>query len=208
MPLPACLGASRSMPSTRSRPTASRASPATPAFSDLYYAIYLGRYETPSNLLTYDFSHLPPTGDTAKVTVPFGDSDITIVTAARGQLAGTLPALLPWIFGVLGLLLTWPPPGLAERLVRRRRSAERDADEIGRLYGELGTLYGEQRTDRRDAAAGAAACRDRPTSPASRSPCSTCPAPPAWRSVVTGTASSPLRAAVSRSSSVTSPVEG
>ena len=116
------------------------------AFSDLYYAIYLGRYETPSNLLTYDFSHLPPTGDTAKVTVPFGDSDITIVTAARGQLAGTLPALLPWIFGALGLLLTIAAAWTAERLVRRRRSAERDTDEIGRLYGELGTLYGEQRT--------------------------------------------------------------
>ena len=139
------LGASRSMPSAGSRLTASRASPRarpspisiTPSISAAANAVQ------PAHLR---LQPSPATGDTAKVTVPFGDSDITIVTAARGQLAGTLPALLPWIFGALGLLLTIAAAWTAERLVRRRRSAERDTDEIGRLYGELGTLYGEQRT--------------------------------------------------------------
>jgi serine phosphatase RsbU (regulator of sigma subunit) len=115
------------------------------AFSDLNYAIYLGKSTNPSDLLTTSFRR-PPTGLTAKVSVPFGNSALTLVTSPRGQLGGTLPARLPWIFGVLGVLLSLVAAWTAERLVRRRRSAERDAIEIRRLYGELGTRFGEQRT--------------------------------------------------------------
>jgi serine phosphatase RsbU (regulator of sigma subunit) len=116
------------------------------AFSDLNYAIYLGHSESQVNLLTTSFSHLPPSGPTSHVSVPLGNTVLTLLTAPRGELGGTLPGRLPWIFGILGVLLSLATAGTAERVVRRRRSAERDAGEIRRLYGELGALYGEQRT--------------------------------------------------------------
>ncbi|MGA2528887.1 MAG: PP2C family protein-serine/threonine phosphatase [Acidimicrobiales bacterium] len=116
------------------------------AFSDLNYAIYIGRSEIRANLLTTSFTNLPPTGPNAKVTVPLGNTVLTLVASPRGQLGGTLPARLPWILGILGIALSLAMAWTAERLVRRRRSAEHDASEIRRLYSELGALFGEQRT--------------------------------------------------------------
>jgi len=116
------------------------------AFSDLNYAIYLGSSKNPADLLTTSQRLLPLTGLTAKVSVPFGDTVLTLVASPAGQLGGTLPARLPWIFAVLGILITLAAAWTTERLVRRRRSAERDAAEIRRLYTELGSLFSEQRT--------------------------------------------------------------
>ncbi len=116
------------------------------AFSDLYYAIYLGRSQTPADLLTTSFNHLPPAGASSKVSVPFGDTLLTLVTAPSAELGGTLPGRLPWIFGGLGVALSFVAALTTEYLVRRRRAAEHDADEILRLYGELGALFGQQRT--------------------------------------------------------------
>jgi serine phosphatase RsbU (regulator of sigma subunit) len=116
------------------------------AFADLNYAIYLGPRANPKGLLTTSFKHLPPTGHTSSVTVPFGDSKLTLVAAASGQLGGDLSEYLPWIFGIIGTALTITAAWMAQRLVRRRRAAERDADQIGRLYSRLEELYGEQRT--------------------------------------------------------------
>ena len=150
------------------------------AFSDLYYAIYLGRYETSPSLLTYDFSRLPPTGNTAKVTVPFGDTDITLVTAARGHLGGTLPALLPWIFAVLGVLLSlaaaWRPNGWFAGAARLSATRTRSAASTASSARSRRPCRGR-------------CCRARRRrSPVWRSPCNTCPARPAWRSAETGTA--------------------
>jgi hypothetical protein len=116
------------------------------AFSDLNYAIYFGRSVSPTDLLATSFGRFPVTGPTSKVVVPLGTSALTLVTAPRVPLGGTLPARLPWIFAVLGVLVSAAAAWAAERIVRRRRAAERDATEIGRLYGELGALFGEQRT--------------------------------------------------------------
>jgi serine phosphatase RsbU (regulator of sigma subunit) len=116
------------------------------AFADLNYAIYLGRTQRSPDLLTTDFSHLPVRGATAKVVVPFGDTVLTTVTAATAPLGGTLPERLPWLFALLGLLLSAAAALTAQRLVQRRRIAEYDTAEIGKLYGELGQLFGQQRT--------------------------------------------------------------
>ena len=116
------------------------------AFSDLYYAIYFGNRTAPTSLLTTSLRHFPQSEPTARVTVPIGTSALTLLTAPRGRLGGTLPARLPWILALLGVLLTLTSAWIAGHLVRRRRSAERDAEEIGRLYGELGAAYGQQRT--------------------------------------------------------------
>ena len=68
------------------------------------------------------------------------------MAAASGQLGGDLSEYLPWIFGIIGIALTITAAWMAQRLVRRRGAAERDAAQIGRLYSRLEELYGEQRT--------------------------------------------------------------
>jgi serine phosphatase RsbU (regulator of sigma subunit) len=114
------------------------------AFADLNYAIYLGS-PSAGHLLTTSFNHVPVSGSTDKVQVPFGDSKLTLVTAPMGQLGGTLSARLPWIFGILGVLLTVLAAWITRWLMRRRVEAERDAGQIRSLYGQLGDLYSEQR---------------------------------------------------------------
>jgi serine phosphatase RsbU (regulator of sigma subunit) len=116
------------------------------AFSELRYAIYLGTSEQSPRLLTTSFSKLPPTGRIAKVTVPWGNTVLTLVTAPNESLDGSLPARLPWILGIAGALISIAAALIAERLVRRRRSAEQDATEIRDLYEELGSVFEEQRT--------------------------------------------------------------
>jgi serine phosphatase RsbU (regulator of sigma subunit) len=116
------------------------------AFSDLSYAIYLGGTTTPSHLLTTDFDRLPVSGRHATVREPFGDSQLTLVVAAQSQLTGTLSSWLPWIFAVMGIVLSVSAALITERLVRRRHAAESAETQIRRLYDELGTLYGRQRT--------------------------------------------------------------
>jgi serine phosphatase RsbU (regulator of sigma subunit) len=115
------------------------------AFSQLNYAIFLGTSPLPANVLTTSFPTLPPHGHTEIKTVPWGDSHLTLETTAHGQLGGNLPAQLPWIFAVLGLLLSIASAWITERLVRGRRTAERDAARIRELYAELTTLFRQQR---------------------------------------------------------------
>jgi serine phosphatase RsbU (regulator of sigma subunit) len=116
------------------------------AFSQLNYAIFLGASTRSTNVLTTSFASLPPTGQTDVKTVPWGDSSLTLETTARAQLGGNLPAQLPWIFAVLGVLLSIAAAWITERLVRGRRTAERDSRRIRELYAELATLFRQQRT--------------------------------------------------------------
>ncbi len=136
----------RCLPSVHFRPAARRGVAQNSAFSDLNYAIYLGAGQHAPNLLISDVAHFPVAGQTASVTVPFGDTELTAVVAARVPLGGALSAHLPWIVGLLGIALTLGAAVLTERLVRRRNDAEGAASEVRRLFGELEALYGEQRT--------------------------------------------------------------
>jgi serine phosphatase RsbU (regulator of sigma subunit) len=121
---------------------------ANSAFSDLNFATYLGSTSDASDLATTDLSpkQLPLRGDVARVVIPFGNTSLTLVTTARSQLGGTFGAELPWIFLVLGGLLTAITAAVANQLVGRRREAERNATTIAGLYDRLDGLYGEQRT--------------------------------------------------------------
>jgi serine phosphatase RsbU (regulator of sigma subunit) len=71
---------------------------------------------------------------------------LTLLATPQSQLGGPLGAELPWVFLVGGVLLTAATALAVELLVRRRRSAERDALTIAGLYGQLDVLYGEQRS--------------------------------------------------------------
>jgi serine phosphatase RsbU (regulator of sigma subunit) len=118
------------------------------AFSDLDYATYLGRTTRLTDLTTTDLpvSQLPLSGDTDRISIPFGDTTLTLTTAPRRQLGGTLGGQLAWIFLLAGGLLTIIAAIIVEQFVKRKRVAERDAKTISGLYEHVDSLYGEQRT--------------------------------------------------------------
>ena len=130
----------RPLPANRKAAVASNS-----AFADLNYAIFLGSTRSVRNLLATSFAELPVGGSTSRAIVPFGNTYLTLITTPVGQLGGTFSERLPWIFGVVGVLLTVVAVWITQRLVTRRQTAERDAEEIQELYGELGHLYAEQR---------------------------------------------------------------
>lgn len=115
--------AERAVPADRRAPVASNS-----AFAELHYAIYLGR-PTPSNLSTTDVNpaDLPFRGATSMVTVPFGDSDLTLITSAHGHLGATLSKWLPLLLLLGGLFLTAAAVVVSRLLDQRRRAAEHNA---------------------------------------------------------------------------------
>jgi serine phosphatase RsbU (regulator of sigma subunit) len=118
------------------------------AFSDLDYATYLGPTTGASDLATTDVpvGRLPLSGETSRESIPFGDTTLTLVASARGQLGGPLGPDLPWIFLSGGVLLSVATALGVRVLVTRRREAEDNAHTIAGLYEQVDGLYREQRT--------------------------------------------------------------
>jgi hypothetical protein len=112
------------------------------AFSQLNYAIYLGTSRRPSDLLGASPGPLPAGANSAFVTVPFGDTAITIVASPNGELGGTLLARLPIIVLLGGIALALIAGFLTEYLVRRRTQAESLAAENRRMYREQRSIAG------------------------------------------------------------------
>ena len=107
------------------------------AFSDLDFAIYLGRVPVARQLLgANDTAALPLTGRTASTVVPVGDNALLIVAKPAGQLGGGLLNNLAWIVALAGLALTLLATWVAVRLVRGRRLAEQLAVMNEALYGQ------------------------------------------------------------------------
>lgn len=103
------------------------------AFHQLHYAIYLGPKTDLAALSTTDLapSSLPLSGTTARVTVPFGDTVLTLATSRRDHLGASLSRWLAVILLIGGLLLTLAASVAGYHLARRRRTVE--------------ALYGQQR---------------------------------------------------------------
>ncbi|HEY7948722.1 MAG TPA: PP2C family protein-serine/threonine phosphatase [Acidimicrobiales bacterium] len=106
------------------------------AFSQLNYAIYLGRSTAQTDLLGASPGFLSTRGDKATQTVAFGSSAITLVATPNTNLGGTLLARLTWIVALAGVVLSVMAGLLADYLVRRRRQAEWLAAENRRMYSE------------------------------------------------------------------------
>jgi serine phosphatase RsbU (regulator of sigma subunit) len=106
------------------------------AFSDLSYALYLGRSTQPGSLLEASTLQLPLTGHTATTHVPFGDSELTFVAASTHELGGALSADSWWLIAILGAAVALGAGFMSERLVRRRHSAEQFAREVEQLYAQ------------------------------------------------------------------------
>ena len=118
------------------------------AFANLNYATYLGPVVSASTLATTDvpLSRLPISGRTVRESIRLGDTVITLIAAPRVHLGGALGFNLPWIFLVVGALLTIATAIVASRLVKRGRTAATDARTIAGLYQELDRQYRKQRT--------------------------------------------------------------
>ncbi len=116
------------------------------AFSDLNYAVYLGQSARAQNLLVASLNHLPIRGRQAKLAIPFGNTYLTLVVAARQPLGGTLPKRLPWIIAIIGAVLALGAAALTLRLIQRRQAAEGLAGRLEQAVEENQRLYGEQRT--------------------------------------------------------------
>ncbi len=116
------------------------------AFSDLNYALYLGRGRNPQDLLVSNMRHFPIEGQQASDVVPFGESAFTLVVTPHESLGGTFFESLPWIIGLIGTLVALAACAMTERLVRRRRFAEELASDLDRVAAENRRLYTEQRS--------------------------------------------------------------
>ena len=116
------------------------------AFADLSYVLYLARSTREADLLVTNLDRLPASGRQARTTVPFGNRVLTLIVTSRGALGGAFFHDLPWIIAVAGVLLALAATLLTDRLVRRRRSAERLAGDLDRIAAENLRLYAEQRT--------------------------------------------------------------
>ena len=117
------------------------------AFSELHYAIYLGHQLKTDALTTTDVDPrtLPLKGATARETVPFGDTVLTLTTTSRHHLGAPLSQQLPWLLLVVGLLLTGVAALAGRQLGRGREKAENDAATISELYARTETLFDQQR---------------------------------------------------------------
>jgi serine phosphatase RsbU (regulator of sigma subunit) len=114
--------------------------PQSSAFSNLDFALYLGRSQQGGNLLEATTGQLPIVGPKATTLVPFANTDLTLVGTATQPLAGALSRELTFFVILFGAVLTIGAAVMTERLVRRRRSAETLAEENRQLYGEQQTL--------------------------------------------------------------------
>lgn len=115
------------------------------AFSDLNYALYLGRSERTSDMLVTSLKRLPIKGQQASDVVPFGAGVFTIVVSANGSLGGTFFERLPWIIVLVGLLVSVSAALMTDRLANRRQRAEQLAGVLDRVAAENREMYTEQR---------------------------------------------------------------
>jgi hypothetical protein len=110
--------------------------PANSAYSNLNIAAYIGHRAVHSRLLISTVKRLPLPGPHATAVVAFGSNAITVVISTKQPLGGALPEDMPWVIGVIGLLLTIGASLLTFRLIWGGSRAQTLAAENRRLYAE------------------------------------------------------------------------
>jgi serine phosphatase RsbU (regulator of sigma subunit) len=116
------------------------------AFSDLYYALYLGRSRSAPDLLVTNARRLPLQGRQASEVVPFGAGAFTLVVTPKGSLGGTFFKNLHWIIAGVGVLFALAAALVADRLARGRQRAEHLASTLDDVAEENREMYAEQRS--------------------------------------------------------------
>jgi serine phosphatase RsbU (regulator of sigma subunit) len=115
-------------------------------FSDLHFALYLGRSQRPKDLLATDLASVPIHGRQASTVVPFGDTVFTVVVTPKTSLGGAFFKSLPWIIAVFGVLISLGTAVMTERLSRRRLQAEDLAEALDAVATENRQMYDRQRS--------------------------------------------------------------
>ena len=105
-------------------------------FSQLDYAIYLGREPADDHLLGSSVRDLPLEGRTAQHVITFGNTELLLVMRPIGHLSGDLFAHLWWIVAIGGVLFAAALAWLTSRLLKRRDIALALAADNERLYDE------------------------------------------------------------------------
>jgi hypothetical protein len=113
-----------------------------PAFSQLTYAIYLGKTTDQTHLLAASPGGFSLGTGAVTASIPVGNTVITMKAKATGELGGPLLARLPWIVAIAGGALALVAAVISEYLVRRRRQAEWLASENRRMYREQLNIAG------------------------------------------------------------------
>jgi serine phosphatase RsbU (regulator of sigma subunit) len=114
--------------------------PQSTLFPNLNFALYLGREADEGGLLEATTSQLPIRGRLAITTIPFANTELTLVGTPTQPLGGSLARRVTPVVILVGVLLAIGAALMTQRLVRRRRSAESLAQENERLYSEQQTL--------------------------------------------------------------------
>ena len=114
--------------------------PRSSSFPNLNFALYLGREVQERNLIEATTTQLPIGGRHAAATIPFANTELTLVGTPTQSLGGSLSRNVTPVVIVVGMLLAIGAALMTERLVSRRRSAEALAEENEQLYGEQQTL--------------------------------------------------------------------
>ncbi|MBV9593307.1 MAG: serine/threonine-protein phosphatase [Actinobacteria bacterium] len=131
------LYAERIIPSNRRVPVESNS-----AFAGLHFATYLGHTTDSVALQTTDEppDQLPLAGLTARESIPFGNTELTLVTSPAHHLGGWLTGALPWMLLGGGLILTLVAAIIATVLNRQRRIAREAAVATESLYVDQRTI--------------------------------------------------------------------
>ena len=116
------------------------------AFSDLDYAVYLGRGQQPSRLILTSAKQTPLKGLKATHVIPFGSGAFTLAITPRGSLGGSFFHSLPWLIAIVGVAISLAAALLTERLARGRARAEDLAAQLDKLAAENRERYIEQRS--------------------------------------------------------------
>lgn len=107
-------------------------------FSDLRFALYLGSKPSATQLIEENVTSMGRR--TSSVVIPFGNQSLDLVASASGRLGGTLGAVLWWVVAIAGVLLSLAAGAVAERLLRRRQTAEELAVHVQSLLQQQRTI--------------------------------------------------------------------
>jgi serine phosphatase RsbU (regulator of sigma subunit) len=115
-------------------------------FSDLHYALYLGKSRRLDQLLVTDVREGALEGRKASTLVPFGDSFLDLVVSPRGSLGGAFFGDLPWLIVLFGALISLAAALMTDRIARRRGQAEQLASTLDRVASENRRMYDQERS--------------------------------------------------------------
>jgi PAS domain S-box-containing protein len=144
--LPASAGGKVTYLESVLQPSVPVPSTADSPFRELRVALYASNKPHPSRLVVTTEAELPLAGAVERVPFEVGGERWSLVVGARGPLAGSFAADVPWLLMGGGLVMALLAAGIVEVQARRRRYAltlvAQQTQELERALGELRETQG------------------------------------------------------------------